>query len=72
MGTWKNKNSNKKNRVSYISVPAQIINSVSSSSLHKFLDNKSSKKNTSKFFFNLRNPKLWAFSLFLLSILGYH
>ncbi|KAG7581331.1 GDP-fucose protein O-fucosyltransferase [Arabidopsis suecica] len=70
MGTWKTKNGNTKKKISYISVPAQIINSVSSSSLHNFLDNKSSKKNTSKFFINLRNPKLWAFSLFLLSILG--
>lgn len=71
MGTWKKKSSYK-NKVCYISVPSQIINSISSSSLHSFLDspdnnNKSSKKNTSKF---LRNPKLWAFSLFSLSVLG--
>ncbi|ESQ49235.1 hypothetical protein EUTSA_v10022290mg [Eutrema salsugineum] len=76
MGIWKKKSSHK-NKVCYISVPAQIINSVSSSSLHSFLDfpdDKSSKKNTSKFL-NLkknfiRNPKLWAFSLFSLSVLG--
>lgn len=69
MGTWKTRSSNKK-KICYISVPAQIINSVSSSSLHSFLhNNKPSKKKTSKFF-NLRDPKLWAFSLLLLSILG--
>lgn len=70
MGTWKKKSSYK-NKFSYISVPSQIINSVSSSSLNSFLEfqdnNKSSKKNTSKF---LRNPKQWAFSLFSLSVLG--
>ncbi|CAF1935979.1 O-fucosyltransferase 24 [Brassica napus] len=67
MGTWKKKNSYK-NKVSYISVPAQIIKSVSSSSL---THNKSSKKNTTKFLFLLlRNPKLWAFCLLSLSVLG--
>uniref|UniRef100_A0A1J3FIV1 O-fucosyltransferase family protein n=1 Tax=Noccaea caerulescens TaxID=107243 RepID=A0A1J3FIV1_NOCCA len=69
MGIWKKKNSYK----NYISVPSQIINSISSSSLHIFLDfphDKSPKKNTSKFRFHfLRNPKLWAFSLFSLSVL---
>ncbi|KAL1221844.1 O-fucosyltransferase 24 [Cardamine amara subsp. amara] len=60
---------NYKKKICYISVPAQIINSVSSSSLHSFLNVKTSKKNKSNFF-NLRNPKLWAFSFFLLSILG--
>lgn len=67
MGTWKKKNSYT-NKVSYISVPAQIIKSVSSSSLR---DNKSSKRNTTKFLFLLlRNPKLWAFCLLSLSVLG--
>lgn len=67
MGTWKKKNSYT-NKVSYISVPAQIIKSVSSSSL---THNKSSKKNTTKFLFLLlRNPKLWAFCLLSLSVLG--
>ncbi|XP_010459424.1 PREDICTED: uncharacterized protein At1g04910-like [Camelina sativa] len=70
MGTWKTRSSSKK-QVCYISVPAQIINSVSSSSLHSFLDNKSSKKkHTTSKFSNLRNPKLWALSLFLLTVLG--
>ncbi|CAH2054562.1 unnamed protein product [Thlaspi arvense] len=73
MGVWKKKSSHK-NKVCYISVPAQIINSVSSSSLRTFLDDKSSKKNTSRFFnlrFHfLRNPKLFAFSLFSLSVIG--
>ncbi|RID64211.1 hypothetical protein BRARA_E03165 [Brassica rapa] len=67
MGTWKKKNSYT-NKVSYISVPAQIIKSVSSSSLR---DNKSSKRNTTKFLFLLlRNPRLWAFCLLSLSVLG--
>ncbi|KAJ0234044.1 O-fucosyltransferase 24 [Hirschfeldia incana] len=68
MGTWKKKNSNK-NKICYISIPAQIIKSVSLSSL---LDNKASKKNTTtKFLFLfLRNPKLWAFCLLSLSVLG--
>ncbi|XP_010547235.1 PREDICTED: uncharacterized protein At1g04910 [Tarenaya hassleriana] len=77
MATWKNKTT-KKNNVCYISVPAQIINSVSSSSLQALLDSSSSKKsskNTKKslsycFISFHRNPKFWALSLFLLSILG--
>ncbi|EOA32129.1 hypothetical protein CARUB_v10015380mg [Capsella rubella] len=69
MGTWKTRSSSNKKKVCYISVPALIIKSVSSSSLHSFLHNRSSKKNTNKFF-NLVNPKLWALLLFLLTILG--
>lgn len=69
MGIWKKKNCYK----NYISVPSMIINSISSSSLNSFLDfphDKSPKKKTSKFRFHfLRNPKLWAFSLFSLSVL---
>ncbi|KAF8091534.1 hypothetical protein N665_0444s0047 [Sinapis alba] len=63
MGTWKKKNSYN-NKVCYVSFPAQIIKSVSSSSLP---EDKSPKKNTTKFF---RNPKLWAFCLLSLSVLG--
>lgn len=66
MGTWKKKNSYNKNKVCYISIPfpAQIIKSVSSSSL--------SKRNTTTKFFSLflRNPKLFAFCLLSLSVLG--
>ncbi|KAL0744153.1 hypothetical protein Bca4012_085666 [Brassica carinata] len=67
MGTWKKKNSYQ-NKVSYISVPAQIIKLVSSSSLP---DDKSPKRNTTKLSsLFLRNPKLWAFCLLSLSVLA--
>ncbi|CAH8290828.1 unnamed protein product [Eruca vesicaria subsp. sativa] len=70
MGTWKKKKNSNNNKVCYISIPSQIIKSVSSSSLP---DNKSPKKKnttTKSLFLFLRNPKLWAFCLLSLSVLG--
>ncbi|XP_043690876.1 O-fucosyltransferase 20-like [Telopea speciosissima] len=68
------KSKNQSHKLSYISVPSQIVSSLSASSLHSLLlspTKKSSKKNASNFFSNnSRNPKFWAFLLFLFALLG--
>uniref|UniRef100_A0A5B7A0J4 O-fucosyltransferase family protein n=1 Tax=Davidia involucrata TaxID=16924 RepID=A0A5B7A0J4_DAVIN len=63
----KSKNNIKKQ--SYISVPSQIINTLSSSSLQSLLlsPKKSSKGSKAKLF---KNPIFWFFSLFLFGFLG--
>ncbi|KAE9592702.1 hypothetical protein Lal_00028980 [Lupinus albus] len=64
------KNNSKK--LSYISVPSQIINSISSSSLQSLLDSSSTSKNSSRNTFNFyRNPRLFFFTLFLLSLFAF-
>ncbi|XP_054815417.1 O-fucosyltransferase 20-like isoform X2 [Prosopis cineraria] len=73
MAKWKKKNNPKK--LSYISVPSQIINPISSSSLQSLLDSpKKSSRNTNVVFINgfpAKHPKLLCFfTLFLLSFLG--
>ena len=69
----KSKN-NAKNKLSYISVPSQIINSISSSSLQSLLVSpKKSSRHNRLFFFSFssfRNPKLWFFTLFVVSFVG--
>ncbi|KFK37254.1 hypothetical protein AALP_AA4G233800 [Arabis alpina] len=63
------KNNNNKKKVSYISVPSQIINSLSSSSLQSLLvsPKKSSRCNNR---FSYKNPRIWFFTLFLFSLFG--
>ncbi|TKY49540.1 GDP-fucose protein O-fucosyltransferase [Spatholobus suberectus] len=71
------KSKNNAKKLSYISVPSQIINSISSSSLQSLLDSpKKSSRNTNKFFIFIstnsifRGPRLWFFTLFLFGLLG--
>lgn len=60
-----------KKKVSYISVPSQIINSLSSSSLQSLLVSpKKSSRCTNRFTFSYRNPRIWFFTLFLFSLFG--
>ncbi|XP_022734558.1 uncharacterized protein At1g04910-like [Durio zibethinus] len=57
---------------SYISVPCQIINSLSSSSLQSLLVSPK-KKNSNRFFFghnSFRSPRVWLFALFLVGLVG--
>ncbi|KAB5520229.1 hypothetical protein DKX38_024548 [Salix brachista] len=65
------KSKNNAKKVSYISVPSQIINSLSSSSLHSLL--LSPKKSSRNRFFGLnsyRSPVFWFLTLFLFCFLG--
>ncbi|KAG5015751.1 hypothetical protein AAZX31_08G148800 [Glycine max] len=76
------KSKNNAKKLSYISVPSQIINSISSSSLQSLLDSpKKSSRNTNNnrffiFFTNststiiFRKQRLWFFTLFLFGFLG--
>ncbi|KAL9321882.1 hypothetical protein ACSQ67_009935 [Phaseolus vulgaris] len=70
------KSKNNAKKLSYISVPSQIINSISSSSLQSLLDSpKKSSRSTNRFFFFFTNsifrrPRLWFFTLFLFGFLG--
>ncbi|RDX72441.1 hypothetical protein CR513_48077, partial [Mucuna pruriens] len=70
------KSKNNAKKLSYISVPSQIINSISSSSLQSLLDSpKKSSRSTSRFFIffttsMFRTPRLWFFTLFLFGFLG--
>ncbi|XP_061363861.1 O-fucosyltransferase 20-like [Gastrolobium bilobum] len=65
---------NNAKKLSYISVPSQIINSIASSSLQSLLSSpkKSSRKNRFFIFTNTisRTPRLWFFTLFLVGFLG--
>ena len=68
------KSKNNAKKLSYISVPSQIINSISSSSLQSLLDSpkKSSRNNR---FLSLatilcRRPRLWFLTLFLVGFIG--
>ncbi|CDY47678.1 BnaC04g03810D [Brassica napus] len=61
--------SSTKKKVSYISVPSQIINSLSSSSLQSLLVSpKKSSRCTNRF--SYRNPRIWFLTLFLVSLFG--
>ncbi|KAL1300811.1 hypothetical protein HN51_045467 [Arachis hypogaea] len=69
------KSKNKAKKLSYISVPSQIINSISSSSLQSLLESpkKSSSRPTSmnKFFnFNFTSPRLFFSTLFFIGLFG--
>ncbi|XP_027341295.1 O-fucosyltransferase 20-like [Abrus precatorius] len=69
------KSKNNAKKLSYISVPSQIINSISSSSLQSLLDSpKKSSRTTNRFFIftnNIfRSTRLWFFILFLVGFLG--
>ncbi|KAL2330882.1 hypothetical protein Fmac_018463 [Flemingia macrophylla] len=70
------KSKNNAKKMSYISVPSHIINSISSSSLQSLLDSpKKSSRNTNKFFTfftnNIfRSPRLWFSTLFLFGFFG--
>ncbi|KAK4576840.1 hypothetical protein RGQ29_027398 [Quercus rubra] len=57
-------------KVSYISVPSQIINSLSATSLQSLLlsPKKSSKQHLR--FFSYKSPRLWCFLLFLFGFIG--
>ncbi|KAI3910585.1 hypothetical protein MKW98_027867 [Papaver atlanticum] len=59
-------------KLAYISVPSQIISSVSSSALQSLLlSPKKSSKNSNRFFSTSRtNPRFWFFLLFFLSFFG--
>ncbi|XP_038719352.1 O-fucosyltransferase 20-like [Tripterygium wilfordii] len=63
-----------KKKQSYISVPSQIINSLSSSSLQSLLESpkKSSKNGSNKFFgiSSYKSPRLWFFTLFFFGLYG--
>ncbi|XP_027338799.1 O-fucosyltransferase 20-like [Abrus precatorius] len=64
---------NNAKKLSYISVPSQIINSISSSSLQSLIESPKKCARNSKFFFfffsfaKCRNPRLFLFTLFLLA-----
>ncbi|KAE8679817.1 hypothetical protein F3Y22_tig00111394pilonHSYRG00063 [Hibiscus syriacus] len=69
----KSKNIINANQLSYISVPSQIINSLSSSSLQSLLV--SPKRSSSSSFFSVnkyscRRPRVWLFALFLFGLVG--
>ncbi|KAK7401541.1 hypothetical protein VNO78_13094 [Psophocarpus tetragonolobus] len=72
------KSKNNAKKLSYISVPSQIINSISSSSLQSLLDSpKKSSRNTNRFFIFFTNsssifrrPRLLFFTLFLFAFIG--
>ncbi|KAJ0258544.1 O-fucosyltransferase 20 [Hirschfeldia incana] len=69
MALPKNSNNSTKKKVSYISVPSQIINSLSSSSLQSLLVSpKKSSRCTNRF--SYRNPRIWFLTLFLVSLFG--
>ncbi|KAG9450640.1 hypothetical protein H6P81_010605 [Aristolochia fimbriata] len=61
----------KNNKLSYISVPSDIIHSLSSSSLQNLLlSPKKSSKPYNRFFSNARNPRFFFVFLFLFAFLG--
>ncbi|KAG4134600.1 hypothetical protein ERO13_D08G167200v2 [Gossypium hirsutum] len=69
----KSKNVCNAKKLSYISVPSQIINSLSSSSLQSLLV--SPKRNNTNSFFSVykhscRSPRVWLFALFLFGLVG--
>ncbi|KAJ7949110.1 O-fucosyltransferase family protein [Quillaja saponaria] len=65
----KSKNNTKK--MSYISVPSQIINSLSTSSLQSLLlSPKKSSRNKLFSFTNYKSPRLWFFTLFFFCLFG--
>ncbi|KAM1251385.1 hypothetical protein ACFX13_040343 [Malus domestica] len=71
----RSKNNSTTKKLSYISVPSQIINSLSSSSLQSLLvsPKKSSRSKSSSclsWLSNYRTPKFWVFFLFLFGIFG--
>lgn len=72
MALSKNSNGSSNNKkVSYISVPSQIINSLSSSSLQSLLVSpKKSSRSTNRLSLSYRNPRIWFFTLFLVSLFG--
>ncbi|XXG64082.1 hypothetical protein AAC387_Pa05g2131 [Persea americana] len=60
-----------KKKVSYISVPSEIITSLSSSSLQSLLlSPRKSSKSPSRFISAFKNPRFWFFFLIFLSLLG--
>jgi len=61
------KSKNNAKKLSYISVPSQIINSISSSSLQSLID---SPKKTSKTTIFTRKSTLWFLALFLVGFFG--
>ncbi|KAM5552327.1 hypothetical protein ABKV19_026938 [Rosa sericea] len=69
------KSKSNKNKVSYISVPSQIINSLSASSLQSLLTSPKNSCSRSKarclsLLTKYRSPSFWVFFLFLFGILG--
>ncbi|MED6209354.1 O-fucosyltransferase 20 [Stylosanthes scabra] len=69
------KSKNHAKKLSYISVPSQIINSISSSSLQSLIDSpKKSSKNNNRFFSFFctlyRRPRLMFLTLFLISLIS--
>ncbi|KAE8038185.1 hypothetical protein FH972_010720 [Carpinus fangiana] len=67
----KSKCSNSKRvSVSYISVPSQIINSLSSSSLQSLLLSPKKTSRSNNRFLSFKSPRLWFLILFLFSLLG--
>ncbi|XP_061356889.1 O-fucosyltransferase 20 isoform X2 [Gastrolobium bilobum] len=66
------KSKNNAKKLSYISVPSQIINSISSSSLQSLLESpKKSARNSKYFTFsNFKNPRLFFSTLFILCFFG--
>ncbi|KAI4323368.1 hypothetical protein L6164_022981 [Bauhinia variegata] len=66
------KSKNNAKKLSYISVPSQIINSISSSSMQSLLDSPKKSSRSSRFFSfpSWRSPRFWFFSLFLFGFLG--
>ncbi|XP_040993001.1 O-fucosyltransferase 20 [Juglans microcarpa x Juglans regia] len=57
-------------RMSYIAVPSQIINSLSSSSLQSLLLSPKKSSRTYSWFLSFKSPRLWFLILFLFGLLG--
>ncbi|KAK8639884.1 hypothetical protein V6N13_138250 [Hibiscus sabdariffa] len=69
----KSKSISNAKKQSYISVPSQIINSLSSSSLQSLLVSPKRSSSSSFFFVNkysCRSPRVWLFALFLFGLVG--
>ncbi|KAI4333177.1 hypothetical protein L6164_018015 [Bauhinia variegata] len=66
------KSKNNAKKLSYISVPSQIINSISSSSLQSLLDSPKKASRNSRFFSftSRRSPRFWFLTLFLFGFFG--
>ncbi|XP_054811292.1 O-fucosyltransferase 20-like [Prosopis cineraria] len=66
MAKW----SHKARKHSYISVPSQIISSLSSSSLQSLLESPKKSSRNFKFFLSFRSSRLWFLTLFFVGFLG--
>ncbi|XVF22994.1 hypothetical protein REPUB_Repub12eG0218800 [Reevesia pubescens] len=73
MAKSKNSCNGNAKKLSYISVPSQIINSLSSSSLQSLLVSPKKKNYSNRFFYgynSCRSPRVWLLALFLFGLVG--